>query len=641
MRVVFVDNLLIEQYDGQYSFDLQPHMGLISLVAIVEGAGHDGVVYDPKAELASGALALDASLYRRMAERIVELSPDVVGFTSLGCNFICTVKVAGHVRRMCPRIPLLLGGPHASILDRQILCRWPQFDIVVRGEAEAMIVRVLDASIARDFAAVPGVTYRSGAQIIATEPPPLIADLDTLPWAAYDHHPVERLGLTTLRVEAGRGCPFSCTFCSTASFFGRRYRLKSAGRLCAELDHLNERYGVTDFALMHDLFTVNKAKVREFCDAVGDRGYTWKCSARMDCVTPDLLEQMSAAGCTSIYYGVETGSPRMQAVVRKRLDLSLVLPTLERTHGIGMRATASFITGYPQERQDDQDETLDLAGSLFYECPDHLMVQLHLLTPEPGTGLISDYGDALQYDGHISDFNFPTLEPDDADAMRRDPEVFMNHHFYPSEVPRLRHVLATSVFRALYKLGFAIMRHLLDCYERRLSLLVAHMVEWAREHDDHGPYDGEFVYRFVEGTRGPEHHLTSLVRYMLAADVLRPAATTVDGAGDTELWALSPAAALLRDLHDCPAILSAIGADDPIAPAVSARRSHYLLLLDRRAERTVRNFELDDASLAMLEQFRRPRSLEDGGNALPDPETFEHLFSLGVLCGVQGGSDGG
>jgi radical SAM superfamily enzyme YgiQ (UPF0313 family) len=637
MRAVFVDNLLFEQYGGAYHFDLQPHLGLLSLVAVIEEAGHQGVLYDPKTALADGRLVLDHTLYRRMAMQILERAPDVVGFTSLGCNFICTVKVAAHVRRLAPDVPLLLGGPHASILDRETLERWPQFDAVVRGEAESTILSVLSHTHSREFAGVAGVTYRSRGELVANPPQPLIADLDTLPRPAYDHHPIERLGLKTLRVEAGRGCPFSCTFCSTASFFGRKYRLKSANHLCQELDHLHRRYGVSDFALTHDLFTVSKDKVREFCDAVQDRGYTWTCSARMDCVNPELLDRMSAAGCRSIYYGVETGSPRMQEVVRKRLDLELFFPTLAHTHSLGMRATASFITGYPEEEQEDQDRTLDLIGSCFYECPEHLMVQLHLLTPEPGTRLAAEFREELEYDGHISDFNFPTLEADDADAMRLDPEVFVNHHYYRSRVPRERHILATSVYPVLYKLGFPVLRYLLSDYEHRLSLLIAHLAEWAREQGESRPYGADFLCRFMASAWGEEHHLTSLVRYMVTADQLRLPDSPASGAPNGGSYVVSSAVAVLRDLHDCPAMLSAIWSGAPVSRSASSDRHHYLLLLNRSDERTVRNFKLNDATVELIEGFRRPRPL---GNADAQKEVG-HLLRLGVLHAVANGAGDG
>ncbi|TDW91134.1 B12-binding domain-containing radical SAM protein [Kribbella sp. VKM Ac-2566] len=496
MRLVLVDNLLLEQGGWTHHFDLQPHLGLISLIAVAEANGHQGILYDPKLAIARGELALDASLYMAMAEAIRRRKPDVVGFTTLGCNFICTLKVAAYLKRADPGLPIIVGGPHVSILHRQVTERFPQFDVVVRGEAEASLPRLLEGLRSGNLDEVPGVTFRHDNEIVETPQSPQLMDLDELPWPAFDHYPIEQVGLRAIRVEAGRGCPFDCTFCSTASFFGRRYRLKSSRRLVAELDFLHAQYGISEFALMHDLFTVSKAKVREFCDAVEDRGYGWRCSARMDCVDAELLARMRAAGCQSIYYGVETGSRRMQKIVSKHLDLDLYEPILDTTIALNMRPTASFITGYPEEEHEDQAQTLDAIGSSIGRYPESLTIQLHLLTPEPGTALIDQFGDRLAYDGHISDFNFPTLEPDDADLMAEHPQVFMNHHYYPGALPRRQHVFVTSAYLCLSQLGFVLLRYLLADFGGSLSRLIFAMQDWT-DPSEPDRVDPDLIERFI------------------------------------------------------------------------------------------------------------------------------------------------
>ena len=102
MNVIFVDNLLIYQDKFIDNVPLDPHLGLMSLVSVARSAGHDARIYDPKMRMAQGRLCYDDSLYFNMAAEIEELSPDVVGFTALGCNFICVVKVASYLKRKNP-----------------------------------------------------------------------------------------------------------------------------------------------------------------------------------------------------------------------------------------------------------------------------------------------------------------------------------------------------------------------------------------------------------------------------------------------------------------------------------------------------------------------------------------------------------
>ncbi len=449
MRITLVDNVLVEQTASGFELDLQPHLGLISLIAVLREYGHRVLLYDPKLAFVRDGLKLDAAFYGNVAERILADDPQAVGFTSLGCNFACTVRIAEHVRAARPDIPILLGGPHATIVDREILERYHQFDLIVRNEAEGTIGAVIAAleggSPLRD---VPGITYRCDGSARRNADGAFLADLDALPFAAYDAFPIRELGLRVLDVDAGRGCPFTCTFCSTATFFGRKYRLKTPARLLHELDTLAAEYDIRRFSLTHDLFTVDKRKVRQFCAAVAPRGYSWTCSARIDCVDEALLATMREAGCTAIYYGIETGSQRLQPIVGKKLKLSLYDPMVATSLGLGMKTTVSFITGFPEEQPADQMATLTRIADSVRTYGDGLTIQLHLLTPEPGTGLHALHRGSLAFDGHIGDFNFPALHPDDRALIAADPAVFMCHHYYDRGPAREPTIALVDGFRA-------------------------------------------------------------------------------------------------------------------------------------------------------------------------------------------------
>jgi len=616
VRVVFSDNVLIDHARPHGPFDLQPHLGLLSLLAVVIGEGHDGAVFDPSLALHRGELDLDGTLYERMASRLLDLEPDVVGFTALGCNLICTYKVACHLKRRRPRLPVLLGGPHATILHREVLEDFDVFDLVVRHEAEATLPAVLDAvGAGLPFEAlqdIPGIAFKRDAAVVTTAPAPLLDDLDLLPWPAYDRYPIEELGLTSMRVEAGRGCPFSCTFCSTASFFGRRYRLKSAARLVAELDFLHDAYGLSDFALTHDMFTANRNKVSQFCEAVGDRGYTWSCSARMDCVDTELLEAMRAAGCQSMYFGVETGSRRMQKISDKHLDLDLVAPVLDATEALGMKAVVSMITGYPEETSEDQADTLDMLGACAARSADLVSLQLHLLTPEPGTVLFNQYADRLDYDGYVTDFNFPTLAVDDADVMREHPRLFMNHHYYETVLPRAEHVFADRAFQLVNRLGFPLIRWMLRDFDGRLSLLVRAVRTFVGE-DRTATFDGADLVAFARQRWGEGHAVVSAVRLLVAADDLRLAALGDPAPRPSGGYRLAATATLLRDIDNVPDLLEAFVSHRSALAAGGgggARRDVVLFVPPDDPNR-LEAYEVDGPTTGLVEWLARARPSEE------------------------------
>src|SRR5579883_2956523 len=102
MRVVFVDNLLVHQDRFIQELIPEPHLGLMSLVAVARSAGHTAWICDPKLLVNDGTLKLDDTFYEGLATYLEGYAPDVVGFTSLGCNFISVVKVARYLKRRNP-----------------------------------------------------------------------------------------------------------------------------------------------------------------------------------------------------------------------------------------------------------------------------------------------------------------------------------------------------------------------------------------------------------------------------------------------------------------------------------------------------------------------------------------------------------
>jgi radical SAM superfamily enzyme YgiQ (UPF0313 family) len=625
VRVTLVDNLVFPDPTQLASLDVHPHLGLLSLAAVGGAAGHTVSIWDPKRLVRNGELAYDQSLYASSAEALLAGQPDAVGFTTLGCSFLYTLGVARQLKRRRPELPILLGGPHATMLAAEILQRYPVFDVIVRHEAEPTFAPVLDALPSWRFEEVPGVSWRRGDQLYQTSGAPRVDDLDTLPWLDYDAYPIAELGLDLMRIEAGRGCPFACTFCSTATFFQRRYRLKSPARVVAEMDALRERYAPAEFKLDHDLFTVDKHKVAAFCDSVRGHGHAWHVSARADCVDEALLERMAEAGCVGLYLGVETGSERMQKISAKRLELAIVEPTLDICQRLGIKATASFITGYPEETADDQAATLDLLGRCFQRPQSACLPQLHLLTPEPGTGLFAEYGTELRLDGHATRFNSWLLDPADATEIEAAPDVFATYYHYPAVLDRGLHLFAVEAVDLLRRLGHDVLGLLIDRTEGSLAELVRQLAavsvaEIATAAD---------LERLVGDRFGAEHPLTSAVRFRLFSTAWLDAPDPAEQAGQagTEDHYRSPTGVrYLPDVHDIDQALRAGAGDGSPGPRYS-----YL-----RWPAHPRPVRVDPPIADLLRCFDGGRPLSAvltvlGADPLAHPDWLAELLQAGLL----------
>ncbi|MBF0127382.1 MAG: radical SAM protein [Magnetococcales bacterium] len=367
----------------------------------------------------------------------------LVGFSTLCTTFHRSLRLADKVKARNPAVTVVMGGPQASAVAVPLLHRHACVDLVFRGEAEAGWSAFLEGV---ELSRIPGLVRRGTGGVLETPPPPLLMELDRLPLPAFDIYPPTGL---TVPLETGRGCPFGCTFCSTNRYFSRRFRAKSPQRILLEMDRLHALYGVRVFDLIEDSFTTNRRKILAFCDAIGahPERYTWHISARPDQVDETLLQRLRNAGCRGVYFGVETGSQRMQKVIRKKLRVTRAAENIALTRRHGLAVTASFVVGFPDEAPEDLRATLRLFGTL--SAHREMVLQMHLLSPLAGSALVAA-NLPMAYDGMPTDFN--DLEDGwDQTARERfqgDRELFPHlHHFSGTRVPRERYLFLTYMLQ--------------------------------------------------------------------------------------------------------------------------------------------------------------------------------------------------
>jgi radical SAM superfamily enzyme YgiQ (UPF0313 family) len=306
--------------------------------------------------------------------------------------------------------------------------------LVLRGEAELTLPILLDQLAGeRHFEQVLGLTYRDHGQILRNPNAAVISDLDSLPSPAY-HLSDDLVGNTTAALELGRGCPFACTFCSTNDFFRRKFRLRSPERILCDMRDIASRYGICEFGLVHDMFTVDRRRVEAFCDAMLASGeeFKWSCSARTDCVDEDLLQHMHHSGCRAIFFGVETGSERMQKIIDKHLDPRWAHKIIDTAQRLGIDTTVSLITGFPEETPDDLRQTIRMFAHSA-RCP-LSTPQLNLLAPLAETPVYWKHRHELVLDELCSDASHQGRYQDEADVdlILRYPEIFPNFYLLPT-----------------------------------------------------------------------------------------------------------------------------------------------------------------------------------------------------------------
>ena len=397
--------------------------GLLSLVAVLRRQAGVRVSVTPVPLCFRNRRQVDEA-----AERILASRPEVVGFSCWCNSYTGQLLLARRLKRRRKDLVVVFGGPHATATDTETLRRFPCVDFVVRGEAEEsfpdLLTRLREG---RDPASCPGVTCRAGGHVVRAPDAEVVSDLGALPFPAFDLLPPQ----WQFHVEAGRGCPFRCAFCSTQGFFHRRHRVKPPERLLEEVTWLYRQRGARYVSFLHDLFTFDRSFVLDWCARFRASALplTWSCTGHVNCLDEDLLREMRDAGCRVVAFGVESGSPRVLHRIGKDLRLERLPALLDAAARLGLRVQTNFIVGFPSERPEDLERTLAVAWSAHRRRARVLMTTL---VPLPGTPILDEHARRMSYDGRSAFSPGLLLSRLEEGLVRRHPALFSSYYHLPS-----------------------------------------------------------------------------------------------------------------------------------------------------------------------------------------------------------------
>ncbi len=405
-------------------------VGLLVLLSTLKQAGFRSEIYTPHILIAKDK---DLAL---VAEDILSKGSRSLGFSTWCNSFPVSLLLAKEVKRKNPDIPIVFGGPQASILAEMTVEQFPFVDFVLRGEADRTLPELITwLSDGKNGAAkdIPGLVYRdpSTKEVISDSPGEMVQDLDELPVPVYERIYEKE----NLRIDAGRGCPYRCTYCTTNQFFSRRYRVKSPDRIIREMKYCNEKLSVTGFGISHDMFTLKKEFIAEFAGQLSllnksrKDPFTWTCSARTNCVSEEMLDQMKESGCIAIFFGIETGSERIQKEIKKNLNLDHAISMVMYASGLGIFTFASYMAGFPGETRSDLSDTLE---SILHMAVAGARPQLALLSVLPGTPIYEQHVEELEYDEIHSGFSVCHLTEKMKKLVRRDKKTFSSFYYLPN-----------------------------------------------------------------------------------------------------------------------------------------------------------------------------------------------------------------
>ena len=281
---------------------------------------------------------------------------------------------------------VILFGPHVSFVPDSLLPT-DSADGMIRGEPEYSIAMMAGES---DWSRVPGLVFKRGDSVVRGPAPELIADLDGLPFPAWELTPYEKYilddlsdGSRYLTVLSSRGCFYNCGYCPYPVSQGTRMRTRSVRNVVDELAYLEERFEAPYVIFRDPLFTSNLNRTRELCRSLVASGLAtkWRCETRAELLPSDLLAEMAAAGCRGVNIGIETvRGDALGAVNRKVASWERYREVFAACKELGIATFAFFLIGLPGETKESFIESVEFAEEL---APD--AIQFSVIAPYPGT----------------------------------------------------------------------------------------------------------------------------------------------------------------------------------------------------------------------------------------------------------------
>lgn len=360
--------------------------GLLSVASLLDKDGYDIKIVDQR---------IDHDWQNTLLKHL-KTNPVCFGVTcSTGRQIANAITACKIVKEFNKDIPVVWGGPHATLLPEQTL-EHPLVDIVVLREGDITFHELVIALKNRkDLAGVRGIAYKKGSAVKKNAERDFI-DLDKLPFLPYHLIDIKKYSSVNFRnkpsldVSTSRGCPFHCAFCYNYFFNKQRWRAFSVERSLEEIKYVVDTFNIKDLYFVDDNFSANIPRAKGIMEGMkkegldilwGTQGVRIDTLARME---ESVIELFDQTGCMEMSIGVETGSQRMMELITKGITIPQVLDVNRKIKDRRFKIKYNFIIGFPTETVPEMHQTIQLALQLYKEN-NKAWFPFNVFAPYPGS----------------------------------------------------------------------------------------------------------------------------------------------------------------------------------------------------------------------------------------------------------------
>ena len=367
------------------------------LAAIAEQHGHTAFIIDGQAENISE---------EEMVNRALSLKADIYALTCYSPFFHLNTALAKCLKEAGCKAPIIVGGPHITIVKEKVLQQYPQFDYLFIGEAEQSLPNFLDVyQKGGDLSQVDGIIFKRKGEIIIGKPqwiPTTVKitgntygqeyALDKYPLPARHLLPMEKYRLGTndgrthfTSIHTMRGCPWHCIFCASDILNTTRMVMRSPRSVVDEIKKIKKDFPyITHIFFSDDVLTLwAENHILKICDLIIEEGVqiTFESSTRANLVDDNMMARLAKAGLVRLSFGLETVNTQMRGTMKKQVKLEDYPRANKICDKNGVEAMNSVMIGLPGETL----ETIEELSDFLSNAREVKQANCAIAVPYPGT----------------------------------------------------------------------------------------------------------------------------------------------------------------------------------------------------------------------------------------------------------------
>ena len=330
---------------------------------------------------------------------LVNKKPDICLISSMfSMEWPITKELINLVKERFPECLIIGGGEHFSALPEYSLSNSP-LDIVVMGEGEIvirkLIKRIKEKGIS-GYLDIEGtvVNHLETGKIIAYNKQERIRNIDTINMPAWEYFDVasfldngignssnSKTNVRPIPLNATRGCPYQCTFCSNPDMWGALWLSRSPNLIISEMKYLIDRYNISHFDFTDLTLAVNKSWLNTFAKLLTREKLpvTWglPSGTRSEALDEETQTNLYKAGLRDLDYAPESGSNTILQIMKKKIDKNKMVKAISISNKLGILTKANIIFGYPEENRRHVLETYCFIIKMaFYGLDDIIITPL-------------------------------------------------------------------------------------------------------------------------------------------------------------------------------------------------------------------------------------------------------------------------